>query len=1063
MNKLYYNIAFLVLFFSVIAPPINAQKKKKQEEASQLPDAEKYKGLKLRNIGPFRGGRSVTVSGVKQDQLIYYMGTVGGGIWKTTDAGITWKNITDGQLNSSSVGDVAVAESDPNVIYIGMGEHAIRGVMTSHGDGVYKSTDAGKTWKNIGLSKTKHISDVIIHPENPDIVYVAAQGAAHGPSEDRGIYKTIDGGKTWQKVFYIDENTGASSLSMDMTNPRILYAAMWEHTRFPWKVKSGGPSSGIYKSTDAGETWEELTEGLPEMMGKVGISVSRANPDRVYANIEAEEGGVYRSDDGGKKWQYINKSRVTQARSWYYMEVFADPVNEDVVYVLNAPVLKSVDGGKSFQPIAVPHGDNHDLWIHPENNQIMINANDGGSNISFNGGKSWSTQQNQPTVQFYRVITDNQFPYFVYGGQQDNTTVAIVSRTENAGIGWKDWFPVSGGESAFIAFDEDNPELVYGGSYQGNISVFDKNTKATKDIMAYPVVGLGSIPKDMKYRFNWNAPIIMSQHDKKTIYHGGNKVLTSIDGGLSWKEISPDLTRNDTTKQGEGGGPFTNEGAGGENYNTLAYMAESPHEAGVIWTGSDCGLVYVTTDNGKNWKNVTPEGLQEGIINSIEVSPHNPSVVYITHLRYKLNDYTPYVYKTEDNGETWKLITNGFTGEDYVRVVREDPVKHGLLYAGTETGLYVSYNGGDNWNKFQLNLPICPVNDITTRQNDLVIATSGRGFWILDDMGALQQSDGVLADVSMKLFEPKPTIKLDAPIPPEPVPGFGQNPLNGVIIDYYLKDEVKEKDSTLITLEILDETGKVIRKYDNKKDESFKPYDGGPAPKQLIPTKQGVNRFAWDFRREGVPSIPNVFVMGDYRGHLVAPGEYQIRLTLGEDVQTVDCEILPDPRLEVSPSDFEAQQNILMSIEENVIDIHKSVNMMRDAKKQVENINNYLKDIDGTEILLDTGNSIISKIEAWEQRLIQPKQETFQDVINFKNQLNAELLNLKSRVDTHDPRPTEGAKVRLNDLLAEWAEYKEEMEQIIDVELDAFNQLYKESELPAVFLKSETEKEPKGN
>jgi len=1055
---------FVILIFLLSNPLLFAQKNKKRkektQETQQFLSEEDYKGLKFRNIGPFRGGRSVAVAGTVQDRMTYYMGSTGGGMWKTTDAGITWKNISDGFFKTGSVGAVAVAESDENVIYVGMGEHAVRGVMTSHGDGIYKSTDAGRTWKNIGLTATKHISDVIIHPQNPDIVYVSAQGTVHGPSKERGIYRTMNGGDSWEKVLYVDDNTGASGLSMDMNNPRILYAATWEHRRYPWEVKSGGEGSRIYKSVDAGETWEQLTEGLPEMMGKIGISVSRANSDLVFANIEAEEGGVYRSEDAGKTWMHICKERVTQARSWYYMEIFTDPLNEDVVYVMNAPFLKSIDRGKTFRPVAVPHGDNHDLWVNPQDNNIMINANDGGANISFNGGKSWSTQKNQPTSQFYRVITDNRFPYYVYGGQQDNSTVAIVSRTTGGGIGWKDWYAVAGGESAFLAFDENDPQLVYGGSYQGNISVFDHKTSLRKDLMAYPVVGLGTVPKEMKYRFNWNAPIIVSSHDGKTLYHTANKVLKSTNGGQEWKEISPDLTRNDTTKQGYGGGPFTNEGAGGENYNTIAYLAESPHDANELWSGSDCGLVYMTNDGGKNWNNVTPPNLQEGIINSIEISPHAASRVIITFMRYKFNDFKPYAYLTEDSGKSWTLINNGFEDEAFVRVIREDQKREGIFYAGTELGMYVSENLGKSWKPFQLNLPICPINDIALRQNDMVVATSGRGFWILDDLGAIQQHEKIASNNSIQLFVPKPTVKLDAPISPEPIPGLGQNPLNGVIIDYYLSQEIETSDSALLLLEILDENGEVIRTYDNQKDLAFVPYEGGPMAKQLLPTKQGINRFAWDFRRGAIPNVPDVFVMGDYRGHLVAPGQYTIRITLDSISKSVPCEILPDPRLDVSKQDFANQQEILLQIENYVKDIHGSVNSMRSAKEQLAFMSKILKEEEGMEVLLDSGNALVEKINQWEENLIQPKQKTFQDVINFPNQLNAELLNLKSRVDTHDPRVTKGASLRLKDLAAEWDVHKKAMREIIDVEVAEFNKMYQEKNLPALILNLENNASP---
>ncbi|NNF81265.1 MAG: glycosyl hydrolase, partial [Flavobacteriaceae bacterium] len=568
MKAIYYLIACLL-----VLPTLSYSQKRKSKSvkpAIVLHDS-MFNGLKWRNIGPFRGGRSVASTGVVGQPHTYYMGSTGGGVWKTTDDGITWRNISDGFFKTGTVGAISVSESDPNVIYVGMGEHAARGVMTSMGDGMYKSTDTGKTWKHIGLDESRHISDVIIHPDNPDVVYVSVQGAQYGPSNQRGVYRSMDGGKNWERVLFVNDRTGASSITMDMTNPRILYAAMWQHQRFPWTMESGGEHSGLYKSVDGGTTWKPMKKGIPDAFGKTGISVSRANPDRVFAVIEAEgkKGGVYRSDDAGKSWRQVNSNRVNIARSWYYMEIFADPQDENIVYVLNAPVMKSIDGGRSFQNVSVPHGDNHHLWINPENNQIMINSNDGGANISHNGGKSWSTQQNQPTAQFYRVITDNLVPYNVYGGQQDNSAIAIASRTNDFGIDWKDWYSVAGCESAFLAFDPDNPEFVYGGCYQGIIEKWVAESREGKPIKEYPELGLSIEPKDFKYRYNWNAPIISSPHDRNTIYHAGNVVFKTTNGGQSWNVVSPDLTRNEKDIQGPGGGPYTNEAAGGENYNTI--------------------------------------------------------------------------------------------------------------------------------------------------------------------------------------------------------------------------------------------------------------------------------------------------------------------------------------------------------------------------------------------------------------------------------------------------------------------------------------------------------------
>ncbi|WP_224491247.1 WD40/YVTN/BNR-like repeat-containing protein [Robertkochia flava] len=731
---------FIFFFWAVLFLAGHSSVNSQTVENNEDPNG--FHQLKWRNIGPFRGGRSVACTGVAGDPLTYYMGTTGGGIWKTTDAGISWHNISDGFLKTGTVGAIAVAPSDPNVIYAGMGEHAVRGVMTSSGDGVYKSLDAGKTWTHIGLEESRHISDIIVAPDDPETVYVAVQGSQYGPSGDRGIYKSADGGASWQKQLYFHETTGASSLAMDPSNPRILYASMWQHRRYPWVMESGGEHSGLYKSTDSGLTWEQLKEGLPEAMGKSGITVSAANPDRVWTVIEAEgnQGGVYRSDDAGKTWKQINKDRINIARSWYYMEIFADPSDENTVYVLNAPMLKSIDGGKTFTPVPTPHGDNHDLWINPSNSQIMINANDGGANISMNGGKTWSAQSNQPTAQFYRVITDNQVPYRVYGGQQDNSAISIASRTDDNGIDWKDWYSVAGCESAFLAFNPEVPDMIFGGCYQGIIESYQVANNTIKEVKAYPEMGLGKEPKDMRYRYNWNAPIIYSQHHENTIYHAGNVVFKTTDQGLSWEVISGDLTKNEKDKQGPGGTPFTNEGAGGENYNTITYLAESPHGPGILWAGTDDGLVYKTENEGRDWTKVTPAALENGIINSIEVSPHDPATIYITVMRYKRNDLSPYIYKTTNNGRSWKRITNGIDApHTFVRVVREDPKVKNLLYAGTETGLYVSVNGGGEWKKLQLNLPVVPINDLTIRQNDLVAATAGRSFWILDDLSPLQQ------------------------------------------------------------------------------------------------------------------------------------------------------------------------------------------------------------------------------------------------------------------------------------------------------------------------------------
>ena len=1019
------------------------QKKKKaqKKEATQLL---KYNNLNWRNIGPFRGGRSVASTGVLKHPNIFYMGSTGGGVWKTEDYGIHWSNISDGFFNTGTVGAIAVSESDPNVVVVGMGEHAARGVMTSMGDGVYKSEDSGMTWKHIGLDFSRHISNIEIHPSNPDIFFVAVQGAQYGPSKERGVYKTSDGGQTWKKVLYVNDRVGASSLSMDMNNPRILYATMWEHERTPWQMKSGGPSSGIYKSTDGGQNWIKLEKGLPKVIGKSGISVSRANSKIVYLNLEAEgnKSGVYRSEDSGVSWKQINKERIAVTRSWYYMEIFADTQDENKVYVLNAPVLKSIDGGKTFNVISTPHGDNHHLWIHPKNNQLMINSNDGGANITLNAGKSWSTQQNQPTSQFYRVIADAQVPYHVYGGQQDNSAIGILSRDTDSGIDWKDWYSVAGCESAFLAFDPENPQTVYGGCYQGIIERWDRATNSVKEIKEYPELSLGNVPNEFKYRFNWNAPILSSPSNRNTIYHAGNVVFKSHDGGINWEVISPDLTRNNKNQQVLGGTPFTNEAAGGENYNTLMSLSISPHDSNVLWAGSDDGLIHLTQDGGENWENVTPKGLKEGIINSIEVSPHDPATAYVTLMRYKFMDLTPYIFKTKDYGSNWELITDGIKGEHtFVRVVRADPKVPGLLYAGTETGFYISYDEGSYWELFQNNLPVVPINDLYIQDNDLIAATAGRSFWILDDISPIQEQKNV---EGIHLVTPKAGYRIFSRKTSKNSLQ-GTNPLSGIILDYYLP---KVNDSIELILEIL-EDNKVIRTYSSEK-QKLTSWPGGPRPREILPKKEGFNRFHWDLRRESLPSVDKVFVYGSYSGSRVSPGDYKAKLKVNEKEKEIEFTVLPNPNLSISNVDFDKQQSLLIKIENSISNVHESVKNMREVQKQLKHYQEYLIKKEAYVSLLRKAKVIEEKLKSWEQNLIQPNQKTFQDVINFHNKLNAEWIYLKEYVDSEDPKVTKGAELRHNDLNIEWKKHKTLLQEIIDKDFREFENQFKSKNVPVL-------------
>jgi photosystem II stability/assembly factor-like uncharacterized protein len=1028
MKKLIYSLIVFFVLFSVSAQEIQ----------------DYFKDLKYRNIGPYRGGRSVTASGVVNDPLTYYMGTTGGGLWKTNDAGQHWDNISDDYFKTGSVGAVAVSESSPNVLYCGMGEHAVRGVMTSYGDGVYKSTDAGKTWRFTGLKKTQHISRIAIHPNNPDIVYIAAQGALYGPDENRGIYRSLDGGVSWEKVLYVNDLTGGVELSMDMQNPNVLYAAMWHHQRKPWKVISGGKGSGLYKSTDAGKTWNKIHNGLPEEKGKMAIAVSRSNPEKVYALIESDSnkdlGGLFVSNNAGENWSMVSgDNRLTQ-RAWYYTEVFIDPNNENTVYVLSAPALRSIDGGKTWETITGTHGDYHDLWINPNNSKNMVIANDGGAAISFNNGNTWSTQSIMPTAQFYRINTDNQFPYNIYGGQQDNTSVKIASMSlGSGGIGRSDWSPSAGGESAFLAFNPDDPTLVMGGSYLGTIELLDTKAKASTDIMAAPIQYLGREARQMKYLYNWNAPIIWSQHEPNTFFHCAQMVLKTTDFGKTWEEFSPDLTRDIDEKQGNGGGPYTNEAVGAENYGTISYMVESPHEKGVFITGSDDGLVYITKDNGNNWSDITPKGLGETLINAIEVSPHAPSTLYIATTKYKFNDHTPGLYKSTDYGKSWKPINTGIPYGAFTRVVREDKNMKGLLYAGTETGIYISWNAGDKWHPFQLNLPATPITDLKVHRGDLVIATSGRSFWILDDINLLAQYD--IKNKSSQIFKPEPKVygswysQLDGNVSSfdGTSPFEGVNPANGIVLYYHLADKVEAED---LTLEIVDKSGNLIRSFSAVKDENYKRYAGGPPPAPTLSNHEGLNRFVWDTRHPIMPGVEDVYIEGSYRGHKVSPGTYSVILKVGDVEYSTEVTILDNPLYDVSKDEFSSYDTIMKDMENKLTEMHKLTNKMAEIKNKLNDVINNLNDKD----LKDQGSALVAKINDWDMKMVQRKTKAYDDVENFPNKFTAEYLFLINQTESSIPRVNESSRVRKKELDIEWKDLKAQALKILNEDISNYNE-----------------------
>lgn len=1000
-----------------------------------------FSPVKYRNIGPFRGGRSVTASGVVNDPLTYYMGTTGGGLWKTTDAGQFWTNISDKYFTSGSVGAVSVSESNPNIVYCGMGEHAPRGVMTSYGDGVLKSTDAGKTWKKIGLEKTQHISRIVIHPTNPDIVFVAAEGALYGPTKERGIYKSEDGGKSWRNVLFVNELTGCSELSMDMQNPMVLYAAMWEHQRKPWKIISGGSGDGLYKSNDGGETWSKIHKGLPEEKGKMAVAVCRSNPDKVYVLIESDsnkgKGGLYVSEDAGEKWTKVSGDRRLLHRAWYYLEIFVDPLDEHTIYSLTAQAMKSIEGGKTWKKITGTHSDFHDLWINPSNSQNLCIANDGGAAISFNGGKTWSSQDGMPTAQIYRVNVDNEFPYNIYGGQQDNSSLKIASMTlDGSGITSSHWTASAGGESAFLAFDPDKPLKVLGGSYLGHIEVLDVEAKGSTGILTAPIQYLGRASRDMKYRFNWNAPIIWSQHEENTYYFAAQCLLKTTDLGKSWTEVSSDLTRDDDSKQGKGGGPYTNEAVGAENYGTISYVIESPHEKGVIWTGSDDGLVYLTKDGCETWDNVTPKNLEECLVNAIEISPHDPGTAYIATTRYKFNDHTPALYKTTNYGKSWTNISSGIPYGSFTRVVREDEKKKDLLYAGTEKGIYISWDGGKRWQAFNLNLPVTPVTDLICKHGDLIVATSGRSFWILDDLELIRQYE----KKDFKLYRPEAAIlgSWSSPMNSSSADFKGSaahsgvNPANGIVLYYQLPDTGK------ISMEIYDSEGKMVRKFSSEKDKSYKKYEGGPGAEPTLPKKKGLNRFVWDMRYTGTLGAPSAYIEGSYKGHKASPGDYSIKLKYAENEASVNCTILKNPGYPLSDSDYREYNDFMLLMENNLNLMHGKVNTILDMRKQLEDV---LKNMDREkyELLFKSGSELVKRMKEWDELMVQRKSQAYDDVENFENKFTAEYMFLLNSCESSIPRINEPARERHAELIKEWEKLAATANDILEEDIPALN------------------------
>lgn len=1033
-------LAFVALVSAIPAGPAVAQ---------AVVDTSLLAGMKYRSIGPPRGGRVTAVAGMASEPLSYFMGSTGGGVWRSEDAGGSWDNVSDGHLSAASVGAIAVAESDPNVVWVGMGSACIRG-NTSQGDGVYRSVDGGRSWTHSGLPEAGQIGRIVVDPRDPDVAFVAALGHPFGPNPERGVYRTRNGGADWERVLFISDSTGAADLALNPANPRIIYAGMWRAERKPWTMVSGAEEGGVYRSTDSGDSWTRLEGGLPDgLVGKTAVTVSPANPDRVWVLVEAPdgEGGVYRSDDAGETWDQVNTNRNLQQRAWYYTHIYADPVDENTVYALNVNMWKSIDGGRTFESISVPHGDTHDLWINPADPEIMIIGNDGGAQVSLNGGGSWSTMYNQPTAEIYRVFVDERFPYRVYGSQQDNSTISLPSQGIGGLTPSEQWRSAGGCESGHIAIDPRDPDVTYAGCYGGSISRVNYRTGAFRQILVYPQMQLGQAPKTLRYRFQWNAPIRLSPHDPDVLYHTSQFVHRSTDGGSSWETVSPDLTRNDTTRQDFAGAPITMDNTGVEVYGTVFSFEESPLEPGLLWAGSDDGRVHVSRDNGSTWSDVTPGDMPEwGTVNTIEVSPHAPGRALVAVHRYREDDFTPYVFKTDDYGDSWDEIAedNGIPNKHFVRVVREDPVRPGLLFAGTEYGMYVSFDDGGRWQKLQLNLPVTPITDMRVQRGDLVVATQGRSFWILDDLSPLRQMDQALEGDDAHLFLPAEAFRARlSGGGPDGRPG-------GAILYYYLPEEPE----SAVALEVLDSAGEALRTY------TWEPEDWDETEARFertlegdsIPASAGLNRASWDLRLGRPNLLDDAVIWGFTGGPLVAPGTYQVRLTVGDWSSTRPLELLPDPRLDLSDGDQSAQFELMLQIRKSLQDSHRAVERIRSVRTQLKNMAERGEEAGFGEDLPALADSAVARLTRIENDLVQTKNESGQDPLNYPPKLDNQLAYLYGYVGFSDGPPTAGAVARYADLVAELDSYLGALEEVLAGPVADFNEALRTRGAPAVIV-----------
>ncbi len=1061
MKKYSLNLIIILLLF--IYPLIGFSQKNKKSNApvataTMQPassatmsfDTSLLGSLTWRNIGPFRGGRSCTVTGVPGKPNLYYMGSTGGGVWKTTNGGNTWKNISDDYFGGS-IGAVAVSPSDPNVIYVGGGEETVRG-NTSFGYGVWKSEDAGTSWKSLGLEKIRFTGRIRIHPTNPDIAYVAAMGNLFAPHPDRGVFKTIDGGKSWKKVLFVNDTVGAVDLCLDPNNPRIMYASTWKIVRTPYSLESGGAGSALWKSTDSGETWTNISsnKGLPNgTWGISGVAVSSINSDRVFAIIENDNGGVFRSDDAGETWNLQSSDRNLRQRAWYYSRIYTDTKDEDIVYVMNVSYHKSKDGGKTFTASNAPHGDHHDFWVAPEDNQRMIIADDGGAQISVDGGESWSTYMNQPTAQFYRVTTDNAFPYRIYVAQQDNSTLRIYHRTEGGAITESDWESSAGGESGHLAVDPLNNDIVYGGSYDGVLERTDHAKKIDRSVDVHPDNPMGHGAEGMKYRFQWNFPIFFSPHNPKKLYAASNHLHVTYDEGQTWELISPDLTTNDASRMGPSGGPITKDNTAVEYYCTIFAAAESPRVKDLIWAGSDDGLVHITRDGGKNWSNVTPANMPKWtMINSLEPDPFSDGGCYIAATGYKQGDFAPYLFKTEDFGKTWKKITNGIKEEHFTRVVRADPKRKGLLYAGTETGMYISFDDGMNWASFQLNLPIVPITDLTIKNDNLIAATQGRALWIIDDLTPLHQYKSDISKSNPYLFKPLDAYRIGGS-----GGGFGRrnndltvgkNHPGGAIFNYYLPDTPGKNDT--VTLSVFEASGKLIKTFSNNPKED----------EEKLTLKKGANTFNWNLRYPNAKGFEGLIMWaGSLTGPMAAPGDYQVKLNSKKDVLSQNFKVIKSPNSLRSDEDIQRQVEFINQNNAKLTETHQTITDIRALRAQLNTYKDKIKDDPSMKEVLTKIKGIDSSMTQVEEELYQTKNRSGQDPLNFPIRLNNKLAYLNSMSNRGDFPPTQSSatvqqeiSTKINDEIFKW-------QDIMNKEVPALNAMIKSRAIDPISIKKQ--------